>query len=281
MVKKINGYENYTISDGGEVFNTSTNRPLKGSLGENGYRYFRLSKNNKKTMFYGHRLVAEAFLDNPNNLPVVNHKDGNKLNNNVSNLEWVSYSENSKHAHANGLVASRREKTYYNGDLPNEQWKKIYDWPYSISSLGRVRNDRTNLILKPSITCGYYKVRLSDENNIWDFIIHNNLYCIFNGLTKVPDGYVVDHINANKLDNRIDNLRLITLSENVNAAYYQTKTNKSCKKVLQFSRDGEFIADFPSTKEAGRMLHLDASSISKVCRGVQQTCGGYIFKYDE
>ena len=46
-------------------------------------------------MLYAHRLVAEYFIDNPNNLPVVNHKDENKLNNNVNNLEWATYSQNS------------------------------------------------------------------------------------------------------------------------------------------------------------------------------------------
>ena len=94
MKKLIPNYPNYWICDNGEVFNEATGQFLRGSIGEHGYRYYRLSKDNKKQMFYGHRLVAEAFLENPNNLPVVNHKDGNKLNNNVDNLEWVTYSEN-------------------------------------------------------------------------------------------------------------------------------------------------------------------------------------------
>lgn len=232
-------------------------------------------------MYFGHRLVAEAFLDNPDNLPIVNHKDGNKLNNHVSNLEWVSYSDNSKHAHRIGLLSPVRSRTYYDGDLENEVWKLIPDWPYSVSSCGRVRNDRSNLLLKPSIACGYYKVRLSLNGVVKDYVVHNLVYCVFNNLDVVPDGYVIDHINADKLDNRVENLRLITLSENVNAALYETKTNSTCKKVLQFSKDGDFIASFPSTKEAGRQLHLDASSISKVCRGIQKTCGGYSFKYEE
>jgi hypothetical protein len=50
-------------------------------------------------MFYAHRLVAEYFINNPNLLPVVNHIDGNKLNNNIYNLEWVNYSDNAKHFH--------------------------------------------------------------------------------------------------------------------------------------------------------------------------------------
>ena len=87
MKKNIKNYEHYEIYEDGRVFNLKTKKFLKGSLGENGYLYYRLSKDNKKKMFYAHRLVAETFLNNEQNLPIVNHKDGNKLNNNVSNLE--------------------------------------------------------------------------------------------------------------------------------------------------------------------------------------------------
>ena len=99
MKKRIPNYENYIIYDTGELFNETTGQMLNGSIRLSGYKQYRLSKNNEKINFYAHRLVAEAFLPNPNNLPIVNHKDGNKLNNNLDNLEWVSYSENCEHAH--------------------------------------------------------------------------------------------------------------------------------------------------------------------------------------
>ena len=86
-MKKIQNYDNYLIDENGKVYNEITKRYLKGSIGENGYLYYRLSRNGKKKMFYAHRLVAEAFIPNINNLPVVNHIDNNKLNNNVANLE--------------------------------------------------------------------------------------------------------------------------------------------------------------------------------------------------
>ena len=62
-----------------------------------------LYKNGKEKLFRVHRLVAMAFLPNPNNLPQVNHKDGNKQNNSVDNLEWCEQSDNMKHAYKNGL----------------------------------------------------------------------------------------------------------------------------------------------------------------------------------
>ena len=281
MRKQINGYNNYYIYDNGDVLNISTNKILKGSIGENGYKYYRLSKDNNKTMFYAHRLVAEHFLENPNFLPIVNHKDGNKLNNQLSNLEWVSCSENTKHAHDNNLIKPVSKREYYKEDLENEQWKKIYDYNYSISTYGRVRNDNTLLLLKPSLVCGYYKVRLSKDGIVKDMIIHKLVYCIFHDMLNIPDGYVIDHINACKTDNRLDNLRLITLSENVKAALYDTKTNSSCKKVEQLTLTDKHIAYFNSVAEAARKLKLDSSTISKVCRGINKSHGGFHFKYIE
>ena len=70
---------------------------------EDNYKRVVLSKNKNKKTFSIHRLVAKAFIFNPKNKPQVNHKDGDKLNNNISNLEWVTASENHIHAHKIGL----------------------------------------------------------------------------------------------------------------------------------------------------------------------------------
>ena len=279
MRTKINGYDNYFIYDNGDVFNSTTNKILKGSISEGGYKYYRLSKNNVKKMFYAHRLVAEHFLENEDNLPVVNHKDGNKLNNNINNLEWVNYSENTQHAYENKLIKERRISEYYTEDLDGEIWKQIPNYPYSVSSLGRVRNDRTNLLLKGSLTCGYYKVRLSYKGQVIDKMIHHLVYCIFNNLEEIPSGYTIDHKDANKLNNKLDNLQLVTLSENVKNALYKTKTNNITKPVIQMTLNEEYIAEFPSAAEAARTLNLDSSTISKVCRGVNKSHGGFHFKY--
>lgn len=78
-----------------------------------GYKYVKI----KTKEYLTHRLIATAFIDNPNNKPEVNHIDGNKDNNNVSNLEWVTHSENVKHAWDTGLRNRLQDKENNNGGI--------------------------------------------------------------------------------------------------------------------------------------------------------------------
>ena len=87
----IEEFPNYEVSDCGQVRNKKTGHILKQPINPYGYYYLNLCKNGKPQTFRVHRLVAEAFIPNPNNLPLINHKDENKLNNNVDNLEWCDY----------------------------------------------------------------------------------------------------------------------------------------------------------------------------------------------
>ena len=95
--KKIEGFENYEVSNYGNVRNIKTNRVLKPD-DLRGYKKVLLYNNGFKKKFQIHRLVAICFIENKQNKPCVNHIDGNPSNNNVKNLEWCTYSENEKHS---------------------------------------------------------------------------------------------------------------------------------------------------------------------------------------
>lgn len=116
--KKCPGFEDsYEVSNLGTVrsidrIQAKRRGIIKGkiisyNLNQKGYPQLRFYKNNIKYVRNPHRLVAIAFIPNPNNLPQVNHIDGNKKNNRVDNLEWVSNSCNQKHAYRLGLQPSR------------------------------------------------------------------------------------------------------------------------------------------------------------------------------
>ena len=108
--RDVKGYEGlYQVSNKGRVkslnridsrgnkVNEKILRPGK----RNNYLFVNLYKNGKRKLYDIHRLVAQAFLPNPDNLPVVNHKDENKLNNNVENLEWCTQAYNVNYSHNN------------------------------------------------------------------------------------------------------------------------------------------------------------------------------------
>ena len=107
---EIVGFPNYIITTEGEIFNKKTNRHLKLQY-RGGYFHISLyDEEKKKNSFQVHVLVARSFISNPNVLPVVNHKDGNKKNNSAGNLEWMSYQENNKHARETGLQGYYKRK---------------------------------------------------------------------------------------------------------------------------------------------------------------------------
>ena len=100
----INGLEtDYSVSSNGLVLNRKTQRLLQGSPDKRGYVTVSIRSSSKMYTKLVHRLVAGAFIPNPENKPTVNHIDGNKSNNDLSNLEWATHKENINHAISTGL----------------------------------------------------------------------------------------------------------------------------------------------------------------------------------
>jgi hypothetical protein len=116
----------YFISENGQFYRMTDSGsliPRSGSVMKIGYRSFCIDNRPQ----YAHRLVATMFLPNPEGKPEVNHKDGNKLNNHVSNLEWVTSQENNAHAERTGLRRRARGERVYTAKLTNAQVLEILE----------------------------------------------------------------------------------------------------------------------------------------------------------
>lgn len=87
----------------------SPEKAKKFHINEDGYPVIGLFDGKKEKKFKVHKIVALAFIPNPENKPEVNHKDGNKLNNSINNLEWVTHAENMEHWVSSGLLKNRRQ----------------------------------------------------------------------------------------------------------------------------------------------------------------------------
>lgn len=115
----------YLISSEGKVFSVRSNKVLRNQQIKNGYWRIELNVDGEKERHFIHRLVAEAFLPNPDNLPCVNHKDENPSNNCVDNLEWCTHSYNTNYGNR---LAKFQEHIQACRGSANPQSKTIYQY---------------------------------------------------------------------------------------------------------------------------------------------------------
>ena len=115
----------YLVSDEGKIFSVRSNKVLKNQRIHNGYWRIELNINGEYKRYFIHRLVAETFIPNPDNLPCVNHKDENPSNNHVSNLEWCTHKYNTNY----GTCIERIIKNKPKKDSGEYFWsKKVYQF---------------------------------------------------------------------------------------------------------------------------------------------------------
>ena len=141
----ITGYEGvYSITKNGYVWSHKREKFLAfGSNSGGQYKSVCLSKCGKAKCFSVHRLVALHYIKNLSNKPEVNHIDGDKLNNHYKNLEWVTSSENSKHAHRTGLIKNIPSSRFISGFDPRRAAKRLLSDAEVVNMRKRSENGET------------------------------------------------------------------------------------------------------------------------------------------
>lgn len=159
-----------------------------------------------------------------------------------------------------------------------EIYKTIEEYPnYEVSNMGNVRR-KGRKILRPLFTknTGYYMVCLYNEFGNKRVLIHR---LVADAFLPNPNNYpVVNHINEDKTDNRVENLEWCTQSYNINYGTSIDKIRKSKQKgCLQMDMEGNIIKEWECIRVAQRTLKIN--NISKCCMGKMRTTGGYKWKY--
>lgn len=258
----------YMISDKGEVFSLKTNKFLNGDTSSS-YRRVLLIVNGVKIRKTVHSLVGEAFIENPLHLPILHHKNGNRLDNSVDNLEWISYSDNVRIE--NRQKYEKIEEKFSEEELLTEEWRPFRDTQYSFSNIGRMRNNQTK-----KIVAGHINIKLGYKRDTLCLINgeritlprHRLVYESFHPLEEIK---IINHIDGIRYNNRLNNLENISASENLQKAYTETKTRKVRHCCLL--KDEQFLVFF-SIAEASRNIKIDESQIRQAINNSRK-CHGY------
>lgn len=141
--KKINDY-NYEVSSLGRIRNIKTNRILKNIKTVHGYEEVSLRKDNKAKIYKVHRLVAIAFIDNPENKAEVNHIDGKKNNNSLENLEWVTRNENQIHSYKVLNNKDKSKKQVFQIDKNTGKLVNVFADAYIAQRLTNIKQQNIN-----------------------------------------------------------------------------------------------------------------------------------------
>lgn len=164
--KPVVGFEDYyLVSDNGQVWSLYRHKTLKSTIDKYGYEKVGLYADGKVYTRTVHRLVAQAFISNPNNLPTVNHINEDKTDNRVSNLEWASVADNDNHGTRNERMAntkSRKPVERINTDGTIVTYKGVKDaW----RKTGITRSCISLCCKNIRKTAGGYKWRYVDERS--------------------------------------------------------------------------------------------------------------------
>lgn len=238
--KPISGYEGlYSISSKGRVYSYYTDKILSPGKTLDGYPYVFLTKNKVKKIHLIHRLVATAFIPNPYNYPIINHKDEDTSNYSIDNLEWCDYSYNNLYSDIGNKNTKHLRKKVYQYDLDGN----LIDTFDSLRECSR----------KLKLSSG--NISSCCRNNINSY---NNYFWSYTELSKED---ILDR--QLKLKNRanIKNSKLTS------------------KRVYEYDMEGNFIREYPSVQEVAREKGYSPSLIAGVCRKEHKYTHGRIYRY--
>lgn len=259
----------YAISKDGKVRNLKTGKYLSGSILQS-YRYINFRYEGKNKNRAVHRLVAQAFIDNPNNYSIVDHIDGDRLNNNLENLRWVSAKENRVNVHLDKTPVSPEfeEIIFSKEEEDNEEWKEYEG--FLVSNLGRIKGRNGRMLSGHRNISGY--IQYGGDHYLGQVLVWE----AFNG--KKNPGNVINHINGNKHDNRLSNLEEVTHQENMVKASEETNA-WGFREVGEFDENGTMLRKFANASVAAREIGILPGSMRNTIRRNGKCYNGLSYRY--
>ncbi len=308
-------FSRYEVSDCGNVRNSETGYVFRNSNFVSGYRRVSLTYKGNVKHFMVHRLVAECFIPNLDKKAEINHINRIRDDNRVENLEWVDRKENcNKKSHTinksrpviqysmDGEFIKKWDRIcdtpfgrsniasacagrlghaygfkwkYFDGMIEGEVWKTVAVGRYNImvSDIGRVKlisGKKTHGWKTPN---GYMQISVKDKFKMVHVLVAK-------AFLPPKDGRdIVDHIDRDRSNNHVNNLRWVNHSENrLNSKPVNRNVRKT--KIVQIFPNGEKKA-FNSIHEASFETGVSKGNICSVCKGNRPKAGGFLWKYDE
>lgn len=256
----INGKETpYILYDDGTIYSEKRHRFLKGHQTEEGYIRIAVSHEGENVYFLLHRAIAEHFLPNPNNFPIVHHKNHIRSDNRAENLEWVSEIDN-----AQDCLPKNVKRTISQEHL-DEDWEYTpVSEQYMVNKHGQIMSLKTGRLLSGGRRNGYVRVSIDGKS----YSLHCLVFEAFNGYR--PD--YIDHIDGDKENNAIWNLREVSQSENMKNAY--ANGHKGQIAVNQIDNNGDIVATYKTIQEAADAMGVTHAAVRSAINR-NGTCKGF------